>query len=183
MLVVLEGTDGCGKTTLCTILAERLGAMAYATPPRAYLQRRDVVDKVASAEEHYRFYRDGIYEASKEIATMLQGGNKVVSDRYWLTTYTYHRIMGVPVPKGDFAAVVQPDLTVILSLNPDTQMERLLHRGASTGDIRLIDKQQELARAFYQDALELSIPFIIIDTGRFSPNQCADIIVAALESH
>ena len=34
--------------------------------------------------------------------------------------------------------------------------------------------------AFYQNALELGIPFIVVDTQRFSPNQCADIIIAAL---
>lgn len=99
MFVSLEGADGCGKTTLCTILSERIGATAYATPPKKYLKMRERVDKNASAEEHYRFYRDGIYDASDEIGAMLRGGSKVVSDRYWLTTYVYHYVMGVTVPR------------------------------------------------------------------------------------
>jgi len=82
MFVALEGGDDCGKTTLCAVLAEHMGATAYATPPKKYLQMRERVDKNASAEEHYRFYRDGIYDASDEIGEVLQSGGKVVSDRY-----------------------------------------------------------------------------------------------------
>ncbi len=181
MLVALEGADGCGKTTLCAVLAERLGATAYATPPKKYLQIRDRVDKNAPAEEHYRFYRDGIYDAHDEIVTMLRNGGKVVSDRYWLTTYTYHQVMGVAISREDFAFVVQPDLTVILALNHEVQIERMLHRGMSVGDRRVLDKQREIAIAFYQNALEFNIPFIVVDTQRFSPNQCADIVTSALK--
>jgi thymidylate kinase len=81
MFVALEGADGCGKTTLCVVLAERMGATAYATLPKKYLQMRKRVDKNVSAEEYYRFYRDGIYDASDEIDAILQSGGKVVSDR------------------------------------------------------------------------------------------------------
>lgn len=180
MFVVLEGGDGCGKTTLCAVLAQRMGATAYATPPRKYLQMRERVDKNASAEEHYRFYRDGIYDASDEIGAMLQSGNKIVSDRYWLTTYVYHHVMGVSVSKNDFASIVQPDLTVILALNHDVQMERMLHRGMSVGDRRVLDKQREIAKVFYQVVMELGISFVVVDTQRFSPDRCADIVVVAL---
>lgn len=182
MFVALEGTDGCGKTTLCAILAERLGATAYATPPKKYFQLRERVDRNAPAEEHYRFYRDGIYDASDEICMMLKNGSKVVSDRYWLTTYIYHHVMGVAVSKNDFASIIQPTLTVILALNHEVQIERMLRRGMSVGDRRVLDKQREIAAAFYHNALELSIPFIVIDTQRFSPTRCADVVIAALGS-
>ncbi len=180
--VALEGADGCGKTTLCSILSERLGAKAYATPPKKYLQMRKSVDEDASAEEHYRFYRNGIYDASDEVKAMLTNGGKVILDRYWLSTYTYHQVMDVAVSKDDFASIIQPDLTVILALNHDVQIGRMLHRGMSVGDRRVFDKQREIAEAFYQNALKLSIPFIVVDTQRFSPNQCADIVIAALGS-
>lgn len=182
MFLSLEGADGCGKTTLCAILAERLEATVYATPPKKYLQLREKVDKNASADEHYRFYRDGIYNASDEIDAMLKNGSKVISDRYWLTTYTYHQVMGVSVSENDFASIVQPTLTVILALNHDVQIERMLHRGMSIGDYRVIDKQREIAVAFYQNAMALSIPFVVVDTQCFSPIRCADIVIAAFTS-
>ncbi len=183
MLLALEGADGCGKTTLCRVLAERLGATAYATPPKKYLQTREQIDSDASADDHYKFYRDGIYDAHDEIVNLLQNNNKVVIDRYWLSTYTYHQVMGVTgSSKNDFASITQPNLTVILALNYKVQIERMLHRGMSAGDIRLFNKQREISKAFYQNALDFEIPFIVIDVQYFSPSQCADIVIAALKN-
>lgn len=181
MFVALEGVDGTGKSTLCAVLSERLGATQYSTPPKKYLTFREKVDKDASPEEHYRFYRDGIHDASNEIASILSVGGKVVSDRYWLSTYTYHQVMGAEVSKDDFKSIVTPTLTVILSLNKDAQIGRMLCRGMSAGDRRMLDRQQELAMAFYRNVLEFDTPFIVIDTQRFPPEACAEIIIKAVD--
>ncbi len=181
MLITLEGADGSGKTTLCNILAEQLGAIAYATPPKKYLKKREWIDKNASAEEHYRFYRDGIYDANDEISILLEDGETVVTDRCWLTTYTYHQVMGVAVSRSDFDSIIQPDLTILLVLNHDIQIKRMCYRGISAGDQRVIDKQREIVKTFYQNALDFNIPFIVIDTQRFSPKECVSIISAALK--
>ena len=180
MFLVLEGADGCGKTTLCATLAKRLGAKAYATPPKKYSKLREQVDKNASPDEHYRFYRDSVLEASEEIEILLKDNDKVVCDRYWLTTYTYHQVMGVKVSKDDFQSIAVPTLTVILALNHDVQIGRMLRRGMSVGDRRVLDKQQEIATAFCQNAVEFNIPFVLIDTQRFSPEACTEIVVKAL---
>jgi len=182
MFMALEGADGCGKTTLCLILAEYLGAIAYATPPQKYVEARGEVDKHASNEEHYRFYRDSIYDASDEICLMLQNGGKVVADRYWLSTYTYHQVMGVAVSKEEFMHIVQPTLTVILALDHETRIARMSRRGMSAGDRRVLDKQREIAEAFRTNAVELNIPFIVVDTQNLSPTRCAEIIIEALGS-
>lgn len=182
MFIVIEGADGCGKSTLCPILAEKLGAISYATPPQKYLAFRERVDKSAPPEEHYRFYRDGIYDASDEIGVLLANGGKVVSDRYWLTTYTYHQAMGVSVSIDDFRSIIMPDLTVILALNHEIQSERMLHRGLTVGDRRVLDKQREISALFYKNALEFNLSFVVVDTRRFSPEACAEIVIAAVEA-
>ena len=40
-------------------------------------------------------------------------------------------------------------------------------RGMSIGDRRMLDRQQDLTKAFYQNVLELSVPFIFIDAQFF----------------
>jgi thymidylate kinase len=181
MFVVLEGADGTGKTTLCGVLAEKLGARSYSTPPKKYTELRTSIDKNASEDEHYRFYRDGVYDASDEIETLMKNGCDVVCDRYWLTTYTYHRIMGAKVSKDDFQHITIPTLTVVLALNHEVQINRMIRRGMSVGDRRVLDKQREISIAFYEDAVDFNIPFILIDTQRFSPDACADITIKALK--
>lgn len=180
MFIALEGVDGSGKSTLCSILAERLGAISYSTPPKKYLAFREQVDKNASKEEHYRFYRDGIYDASNEIGAILKNNGKVVSDRYWLSTYTYHQVMGVPVSMDDFSHIIMPTMTIILSLNSNIQISRMLCRGMTVGDRKMLDQQQEIAVAFYQNVLKNGIPFLMIDTQCFSPKECTEIIIKAV---
>lgn len=181
MFITIEGADGCGKSTLCDVLSKELGLVPYATPPKEYMSRRDKIDSDASAEDHYRFYRDGVYAASDEIEEILATGANVVMDRYWLTTYTYHQLMGVAVSQDEFKSIVAPSLTVILALNHEVQIARMHERGLSIGDSRALDLQREVTAAFYRNALEFGIPFLAIDTQRFSPEACAQIIVRAVE--
>ena len=142
---------------------------------------RGEVGKNASAGEHYRFYRNSVHAASREIEALLRSNGKVVCDRYWLTTYTYHKIMGVKVQKKDFQSIVVPTLTVILALNHEVQIERMLRRGMSVEDRRVFGKQQEIANTLLRDAVRFNIPFILIDTQRFSPEACAELVVKAMK--
>ena len=89
--------------------------------------------------------------------------------------------MGVVVPANDFLSVVTPTLTVILSLNYEVQAERMMHRGLSAGDRRVLDIQREITTLFYKNALEFNLPFVMIDTQRFSPEACAEIVVKAID--
>ncbi len=182
MFIVLEGADGTGKSTLCSSLVKRLGAVHYATPPKKQMEIRTSIDRNATADEHYRFYRDGVYDASNEISDILNSGKDVVCDRYWLTTYTYHQIMGIEVSADDFKRVVMPDLTVLLTLNIEVQIARILKRGITVGDRRMLDKQKELSVAYYENILKFNIPFVAIDTQCFLPEICTDIVISAIKN-
>ena len=181
MFIVIEGGDGVGKSTTVDLLSKRLSAESYHTPPKAYMSKRDEIDKNASPVEHYEFYREGVFEASKEIRSLVKNGKNVVCDRYFLSTYTYHRVMGVDAKKEDFDGILRPDLTVILSVDHSIQIDRIIERGMSEGDKRMLEKQIEITAAFYRDVLELELPFLIIDTGLFRPEQVVDIIESTVK--
>lgn len=180
MFIVLEGTDSTGKTTLCEALAKKTDAVLYTAPTKRYLQQHTHIRANTPAEECYQHYRAGIYDASHEIKIQLQSGKRIVCDRYWLTTYTYYRVLGVPVSRSDFKSIISPTLTVILALNYDIQMQRMLARGLSEWDCRMLNAQRELAVEFYKSALECNTPFIFIDTYHFSPAACVEIILCAI---
>lgn len=179
MFIVLEGGDGTGKSTLTTQLANHLGGDAYATPPKKYRRYREEIDRMSVPKEHYDFYKESIFDASVEIASLLDQGHHVICDRYWISTVTYHEVMGMTIDLSDFNQIIKPDLTILLVTSPGEQIRRIVARGMSAGDKRMLDKQQEISTRLFQNLVLSSTPFISIDTGRFSVDDCVKIIHSA----
>lgn len=179
VFIVLEGPDGCGKSTLVDVLSEQVNGVVYATPPKSFLEKREKIDRHALPYDSYQFYLAGLHEASDDISRLMAQGLTVVCDRYWLSTYTYHKLLGVECDIQDFSTLLQPDLTVLLNLNHRVQRDRMVERGLSALDVKFFEHQQQIGIEFYQNALEFNVPFVAIDTQRFSPEQCARIVSAA----
>jgi thymidylate kinase len=178
VFIVLEGIDGSGKTTLAAVLADKLGGVTYATPPKRYRESRKEIDISSDLQSHYAFYRDAVTEASDEIATMLSACQTVVCDRYWLSTLVYHRAGGMLLDGSDFSQLVQPDLTVFLIVSPKVQVVRSLKRGVHGGDI---NGAQDMLTNFYWGALfDSKLPFIAIHTDVVAVEKCSDIIMATI---
>lgn len=181
MFIVIEGGDGTGKSTLTTHMAEHLGGVTYATPPRKYKKYREQIDREASAQQHYDFYREAVLDASCEVQQMLTEGKRVVCDRYWISTVAYHEAMGLTVQYDDFKTICKPDLTVFLVTSPKIQIRRMLARGMSSGDKRMLDRQQEICAHLFKALVSSESPFIAIDTGSFSSEDAARLVAGAIK--
>ena len=180
MFIVLEGADGTGKSTLVSRVANTLGGVAYATPPKKYRQYSEKLHKDASADQHYAFYKDAVVDASEEIRSLVSEGKTVVCDRYWISTLTYHQVMGVNAKMADFGEILQPDLTFLLVADPDTQIERMLVRGLDAGDKRMLDQQFELTTKLFQNLVLHAQPFIAVDTRSFSIEESTRLIAGMM---
>ncbi len=178
MFISIEGIDCSGKSTVSKLLVKQIDSVLYKIPLKNIILERDEVDAKASPMDHYRFYLDGIYTASKEIWEILASGKNVICDRYWLTTYVYHIVMGVSVNVDDFLNIIHPDLTVVLLVSKNTQTKRFLKRGMSIGDKRMINFQSELAREYKRALSKLEIPQLIINTDYDFPVEVAEKIQA-----
>jgi thymidylate kinase len=181
MFVVLEGGDGTGKSTLTTQLANQYAGEAYSTPPEKFRKYRSEMDRVGTPEEHYSFYREAVLVASDEINSLKKDSRMVFCDRYWISTVTYHEVMGLTVNHHDFNSIVKPDITILLVTSPNEQIRRMVTRGMSPGDKRMLDKQQEITTRLFQNLVLTNSPFISLDTGRFSIDECVKIIGCALK--
>jgi deoxyguanosine kinase len=179
MFIVFEGVDASGKTTISKLLADCLGGVHYVTPPKRYLTQREEVDRNANAEEHFRFYLLGIREASAEIWELLSEGRIVVADRYWVSTYVYHVVMGAKVTRTDFSGIVLPNATVLLTVSPEVQAYRFVNRGMSAGDRRMLNQQEILAREF-RKALVAEKNLVALDTSNLTPSGAVAQVLADL---
>lgn len=180
MFIVFEGVDASGKTTASRLLANHFQAAYYATPPKKFLERRENVDLNASATDHYRFYLDGIYQASIEIHDLLANGQIVVGDRYWASTYIYHLVMGANVSRDDFKAIVFPDITILLNVSPEVQAYRLVQRGMSAGDRRMLNQQEALSREFKKLLVDEDGYSVAVDTSCLAPSEVMVQILAEI---
>jgi thymidylate kinase len=148
MIILMEGLDGSGKSTACQFLANYFGALLYATPPEKFRVKREQVDRFATNEDHYDFYRRAVVAASDELRLLTRRHPLIVIDRYMPTTLAYHRACGVDAQVEDFGDIIMPDQTIYVSVPPHVCRERMLKRGMSACDIR-DESRLELVQAEY----------------------------------
>ncbi len=141
VLVVLEGIDGSGKTTQARALLGRLRRRGYRAvffrePSRGPLGRE--IKRLAARdgsltpeEELDLFVRDRRENVEKNLRPALAAGKIVVLDRYYFSTIAYQGAKGIDtgrIRRMNEAFAVQPDLVVILDVDPRQGLDRIAGR-------------------------------------------------------
>ena len=137
VLVVFEGLDGAGKSTLAAKVAGVLDAHWMTTPsPRVRALRDDLIGSFDGCQEAAQlFYLATVFAASREIAAVLAAGRSVVVDRYFLSTQAYAAFRGSALDVDAFgAALVAADLTVFVEAPLDVRLARMAARGVTAAD-------------------------------------------------
>jgi len=132
--VVIEGMDGCGKTTLTRFLSTKLDMKLIPTPPKNYQIFTEARGYFDGQPESIRraFYSLGNYLAAVDVANSAQ---PVVMDRYWHSTAAY--AVANEIKAGDSTSVfdlswpadlLQPDLVIFLQVSEKERMRRFESR-------------------------------------------------------
>jgi len=142
LFITLEGVDGCGKSTQAQLLAAQLRRLGFpvlvtsepgATRIGAHI-RRILLDPVnlelSPMAEMLLYLADRAQHLTEKILPALEGGQVVISTRFHDSTLAY-QCWGHGLP---FEAVqqtclfasggLQPDLTVVLDMEPNAALER-----------------------------------------------------------
>lgn len=93
MMVVIEGLDFVGKTTIARCLAEQAGWLYYKTPPTAYYDACTVLGEngvPVYTDERFYLFIECLKYASQEIVGLIKRGISVAVDRWLWTTLSYH---------------------------------------------------------------------------------------------
>jgi len=137
-LVVLEGIDGCGKTSVSLRLQD---ALTEILGRRVFFTKEPHDERISSWLKHQddHLARLLMYLLDRKlhvprIRQALSDGHWVICDRYWHSTFVYNP---VPVDAGwmdesqffqmviQFAEGLHPDITLWLDCPPERALERL----------------------------------------------------------
>ncbi|MEZ0290336.1 MAG: dTMP kinase [Sulfolobales archaeon] len=135
-LIVIEGIDGSGKTTLAINLIKRLeerGFKAYYTyepyssPFTEALKRVKSVMKTNAVIDALAMSLDRAYHIETVIKPRLAEGYIVVLDRYYYSTIAYQGAMGADIDwlKSLSRVFIKPDISFYLDVSIETAMRRI----------------------------------------------------------
>lgn len=137
-LVVLEGIDGCGKSSVSKLVAEKLGKRAVLTrePTDSWIGRavRDGDEKKVSPYTDALLFMADRSAHTIDIKRQVKQGKLVICDRYYHSTVAYQAAFLRKAFKGDpfkwlleanRKISIHPDLTVLLVIPPALGLKRI----------------------------------------------------------
>ena len=161
-LVVLEGIDGTGKSTLAKslcLLLEKQGIPSLATfeptngPHGRKLRESFAPGKRLDLEEELRLFTlDRREHVERTLLPALKAGKVVICDRYYFSTMAYQGARGVDPEsiRGENEAFApRPDLILLLELPPREAAERINKaRGEKLNSFEQLDYLREVDKRF-----------------------------------
>ena len=160
LFIVIEGLDGAGGTTQCRLLKswlERQGHTVVSTneptdrPVGKFIRSvlQDPHSKVGDEVLAYLFAADRQDHLDGLVTPAIARGEVVISDRYYHSSLAYQSL------SLDFDFVAQlnakfpaPDITVFLSLEPETSFARVQNRGLPAERFETLDRLRSISQSY-----------------------------------
>jgi dTMP kinase len=179
--IVLEGLSCVGKSTIAPLLAQALDAVLVPTLVAEFERVRKRVDEGCSASARLHFWMMANYTVAGQVRRLLGEGRAVVLESYFHRSLATHAAIGVSdLPNVDWACAVQPDITVLLTLDELVRQHRLRERARTGGLSRWAGIEEgnvDQARRMYE-----SFGLTTLDTTGKTPRQVVCDVVSLVDT-
>jgi dTMP kinase len=186
-LVVIEGIDGAGKSTvagrLCDYFAQQGFEFVRSKEPTdgpwgKKLRSSGETGRLSLEEELELFIRDRREHVEQVIRPALAQGKIVLLDRYYFSTAAYQGARGadpLKVLAENEAFAPPPDLLLLLDLNPQQGLGRVRLRGDIPNEFERESALQEIRRIF----LSIERPYLVLINAGQASDEVAGQAIAA----
>jgi len=169
--IVLDGPDGCGKSTHARLLSRWLRSKGYRVlltdePTNSEfgkIIKRSLKGKISLPRkaEAALFTLDRAWHVSRVIVPALKSGAVVISERYVYSTLAYQPARGVPLKwvKKLSGCMPRPDLTIILDVPTAETMKRVKAKGPDLFE-QCLNFQRKVRENYLRLARERKLPVI-----------------------
>ncbi len=187
-IIVLEGIDGSGKSTVCSMVARILERKGYGTvvtaePTRDRIGgviRSGAMGGMSQRTEALLFLADRS-DHTEAMERWAGEGKVVICDRYFASTLAYQSsdLDGEGIDRDWLVSaskpfVGKPDLTVLLDIDPEASLARVSSRGEEISKFERLDFLRRV-RGEYLRLAELH-GFAVIDASRGLDQVVADVL-------
>ena len=139
LLIVIEGTDGSGKSTQVNMLSEYIKDKCYGCTVSEWKTSRLISGVINEAKEKnllntttfsLLYAADYTDRLENEIIPALKAGFVVLMDRYIYTAYVRDSVRGHDIKwvKNLYSFAPQPDLVFYLNVPPQTLIKRIIEK-------------------------------------------------------
>lgn len=160
-LVVVEGIDGAGKSTVLRKLADHCSQRGFqfvlsGEPTRGpwgmKLRRSMVEGRLSLDEELSLFLKDRAEHVESVIRPALAAGKVVLLDRYYISTAAYQGARGADpeaILRANERFAPKPDLALLLDFDPEGGLGRIRARGDAPNTFEELDQLRAVRGIFH----------------------------------
>jgi dTMP kinase len=184
-LIAIEGIDGSGKTTQAHFLqdglqARKLVVVRTKEPTTGHwgqvLRDSALTGRLTLEEEADVFIKDRREHVENVINPALRDGHIVIADRYYFSTSAYQGARGLDpeeLLKRNEEFAPEPDMLVILDIEPKVALERIKTRGDRADHFEKTGTLKKAREIF----LNIKKPYLHILNARQEPTVLRDIVM------
>ena len=182
MIIIVEGIDRIGKTTLCKKVSELYNYSYVERPMRRVL---NITDKQYDDLCNYIWSKDNknvvlSFFILGNLLTRYYGEN-IVADRHILSSYYWDsNEQNEEIFDYFYRGDVVPDLTLILYASQEVRRNRIIKRNANDPDINELANNSSGYDKMIKFAKRIDMPYIIVNTENMSENEvfeyCTEIL-------
>lgn len=186
-LIVFEGIDGSGKTTISKILFKHLKDKKIRTSwfrepsdskwGKKIRELAEKMDSIPIDDEFRYFLEDRKWDVENNIHPALEKGEIVILDRYYFSSACYQGARGLNVEEiidKNRKFSPEPDLLFLIDVDIPTAMERI--KSSRTIEAKLFEKESFLLKV-RENYLALKFDFIRTIDGRRSIDKVIKSVV------